>query len=285
MSSCLPEPGGAPYIAPMAPRPFLKMHGLGNDFIVFDARSDPLVLLAAQVRALSDRRTGIGCDQLIVVEPSTTATVRARFWNCDGEEVAACGNGSRAVATLVGNDVSIETAGGLLVASANSGSATVDMGLPRFGWDEIPLAYAMDTRDLPLAWGPLDHPGAANVGNPHVVFFVTDPYAVGLERLGPEIEHDPVFPERVNVGVASLPSRDRMILRVWERGAGLTRACGTGAVAAVAIAQRRGLADASVTVTLPGGNLVISRDAAGHLHMAGPAVIAFEGTVDLERYS
>ena len=281
----MPEPGADPYIATMSSRPFLKMHGLGNDFIVFDARTEPLALSPTQVRALSNRRTGIGCDQLIVVEPSETATVRARFWNCDGEEIGACGNGSRAVAALVDGNASIETTGGLLIASANPDGATVDMGLPRFGWDEIPLAYAMDTRDLPLAWGPLDHPGTANVGNPHVVFFVADPHAIDLETLGPEIEHDPVFPERVNVGVASLPSRDRMILRVWERGAGLTRACGTGAVAAVAIAQRRGLADAAVTVTLPGGDLVISRDTAGHMHMTGPAVIAFRGEIDLELYS
>ncbi len=272
----------------MSDTPFLKMHGLGNDFIVFDARTaSPALtpmLTAAQVRALSDRRTGIGCDQLIVIERSETATVRARFWNCDGSEVAACGNGSRAVAALVGGDASIETAGGVLVASALSGGASVDMGLPRFGWDAVPLAYAMDTRILPLGWGPLEAPGAANVGNPHVTFFVADPYAIDLEALGPMIETDPVFPDGVNVGVASLPARDRMSLRVWERGAGLTRACGTGAVAAVAIAQRRGLVDASVTVTLPGGDLHISRDAQGHLHMAGPAVIAFHGQVDLEQY-
>ncbi len=268
----------------MAPRPFLKMHGLGNDFIVFDARAEPLTLTTSQVRGLSDRRAGIGCDQLIVVEPSAVATVRARFWNGDGDEVGACGNGSRAVAALVGGEASIETAGGLLTASATAGGATVDMGLPHFDWDAIPLAYAMDTRDLPLAWGPLEHPGAANVGNPHVVFCVADPHAVDLAALGPEIEHDPVFPERVNVGVAALPARNRMVLRVWERGAGLTRACGTGAVAAVAIAQRRGLADASVTVTLPGGDLVISRAADGHLHMAGPAVIAWRGEIDLEHY-
>ena len=269
----------------MSPRPFLKMHGLGNDFVVFDARETPLQLTATQVRGLSDRRTGIGCDQLIIVEPSDTATVRARFWNCDGEEVGACGNGSRAVAALVGGEASIETAGGLLIASAEAGGATVDMGAPRFDWDAVPLAYAMDTRSLPLAWDGLEHPGAVSVGNPHAVFFVADPHAVALETLGPLIEHDPVFPERVNVGVASLPTRDHMILRVWERGAGLTRACGTGAVAAVAVAQRRGLADARVTVTLPGGDLVITRTENGHLLMAGPATIAFTGSVDPEHYS
>nr|WP_310522359.1 diaminopimelate epimerase [Polymorphobacter sp.] len=270
----------------MSLRPFLKMHGLGNDFVVFDARETPLAMTATLARALADRHTGIGCDQLIVVSPGTApGAVNARFWNHDGSEVGACGNGSRAVALLVGGDTTIETAGGLLVASATAGGATVDMGVPRFDWDAVPLAYAMDTRSLPLAWGPLEHPGAVSVGNPHAVFFVADPHAVDLETLGPEIEHDPVFPERINVGVAALSARNHMVLRVWERGAGLTRACGTGAVAAVAVAQRRGLADARVTVSLPGGDLVIERMDNGHLLMSGPATIAFTGSIDLEQYS
>ncbi len=268
----------------MMQRDFLKMHGLGNDFVVFDARVEPLDLSAAVVRRLADRRTGIGCDQLIIVDASATATVRARFWNCDGEEVAACGNGSRAVAALVGGEASIETAGGKLTAEAIDGGASVDMGKPRFGWEEVPLAYPMDTLRLPLAWDGLEGPSAASVGNPHVVFFVDDPGAIDLASIGPIIEHDPVFPERTNVGVAALPTRDQMILRVWERGAGLTLACGTGAVAAVAVAQRRGLADARVTVSLPGGELVISRTDSGHLVMAGPAVVSFTGIVDLEHY-
>jgi diaminopimelate epimerase len=270
----------------MAPRPFLKMHGLGNDFVVFDARKAPLAMTGALAKALADRHTGIGCDQLIVVGPGSTAqAVTARFWNHDGSESAACGNGSRAVAALVGGETLIETAGGLLSASASADGATVDMGAPRFEWADVPLAYAMDTRALPLAWGELEHPAACNVGNPHVTFFVADPYAVPLDTLGGEIEHDPVFPERINVGVASLPLRNRMILRVWERGVGLTRACGTGAVAAVANAQRLGLADAVVTVSLPGGDLTISRDDKGRLHMAGPATLAFSGLIDLERFA
>lgn len=273
-----------PYTAPMPPRRFLKMHGLGNDFIVFDARNDPLDFTPVMVRRLADRRTGIGCDQLIIVDASNVATVRARFWNCDGETVAACGNGSRAVAVLVGGDATIETAGGVLVAAADGETASVDMGAPRFDWNAVPLAYAMDTRVLPLAWEDLASPGAVSVGNPHVVFFVTDPADVDLERLGPLIAHDAVFPERVNVGVAALLARDRMTLRVWERGAGLTRACGTGAVAAVAVAQRRGLADARVTVTLPGGDLIITRRDDGHLLMAGPAVVSFTGSVELEAF-
>lgn len=270
----------------MTARTFQKMHGLGNDFIVFDARAEPLAMTPALARALADRHTGIGCDQLIVVGPGSAANaVSARFWNHDGSESAACGNGSRAVAALVGGSMTIETASGRLSASAAADGATVDMGVPNFDWDAVPLAYPMDTRSLPLAWDDLAAPGVANVGNPHVVFFVVDPFTVPLETLGPRIETDPVFPDRVNVGVASLPTRDRMVLRVWERGAGLTRACGTGAVAAVAVAQRRGLADARVTVTLPGGDLVITRADDGHLHMAGPATLTFTGAIDLERFT
>lgn len=266
-------------------RAFLKMHGLGNDFVVFDARDVPLVMTGALARALADRHTGIGCDQLILVEPgSTPGAVRARFWNHDGSESGACGNGSRAVAALVGGHVTIETQGGALLASADAAGARVDMGAPIFDWDKVPLAYPMDTGALPLAWDGLAGPGAVSVGNPHAVFFVDDPYDVPLEILGPTIEQDSVFPERVNVGVASLPARDHMVLRVWERGTGLTRACGTGAVAAVAVAQRRGLADDAVTVSLPGGDLRISRADNGHLLMAGPATLAFRGEIDLEQF-
>ncbi|KPF71537.1 diaminopimelate epimerase [alpha proteobacterium AAP81b] len=266
-------------------RAFLKMHGLGNDFVVFDAREAPLALTAAQVRGIADRRTGIGCDQLIVVEPSAVATARARFWNQDGSGSAACGNGSRAVAALLGQDATIETAGGVLAATVDGAAITIDMGVPRFEWDAVPLAYAMDTARLPLAWSDLAGAGAVNVGNPHVVFFVADAAAVPLESFGPVIENDPVFPEKINVGVAQVTARDAITLRVWERGAGLTRACGTGAVAAVAVAQRRGLAGAAVRVNLPGGTLTITRRDDGHLLMAGPAVVAFRGEIDLEAFA
>ncbi|MBC7519817.1 MAG: diaminopimelate epimerase [Sandarakinorhabdus sp.] len=269
----------------MTARPFLKMHGLGNDFVVFDARENPLAMTGPLARALADRHTGIGCDQLILVERgSAPGAVRARFWNHDGSVSGACGNGSRAVASLVGGDMTIETDGGALAASADGGGAVVDMGVPNFAWESVPLAYAMDTASLPLAWDELANPVAVSVGNPHAVFFVADPWVVPLETLGPVIENDTVFPERVNVGVASLPSRDRMVLRVWERGAGLTRACGTGAVAAVAAAQRRGLADARVKVSLPGGDLTIERRADGHLLMSGPATLAYSGMIDLDNF-
>jgi diaminopimelate epimerase len=273
----------------MAARPFFKMHGIGNDFVVFDARETPVAMGAARARAIADRHTGIGCDQLIIVAPGSHAgAVHASFWNADGSISGACGNGSRAVAALVagnsGGETIIETAGGTLSASATADAATIDMGAPRFEWDAVPLAFAMDTRALPLGWEGLAAPGAVNVGNPHAVFFVADPWGVDLERLGPLIENDAAFPERINVGIAALLARDHMVLRVWERGAGLTRACGTGAVAAVAVAQRRGLADDRVTVSLPGGDLVITRAANGHMLLAGPATLAFRGEIDLEAF-
>jgi diaminopimelate epimerase len=272
----------------MAATAFTKMHGLGNDFLVIDARKQPVTLAAGQVRQLADRHTGIGFDQLILIETGAVADVRLRFWNSDGSEVGACGNGSRAAAALLGGTLTMETGGGLLHAAASAGAATVDMGAPRHEWQAVPLAFAMDTAALPLAWAhgdcELAGPTALSVGNPHAVFFVGDADAVPLDVLGPRIEQDTAFPEGVNVGAAQLVSRSAMRLRVWERGAGLTRACGTGAVAAVAAAQRRGLADARVMVTMPGGDLVVERRDDGHLLLSGPAVIAYTGQIDLEQY-
>src|SRR4051794_36669384 len=166
-------PAALPRSAAMRRR-FLKMHGLGNDFVIFDAREAPLEMDEARVRALADRRTGIGCDQLIVIEPSERADVRMRIWNADGGEVQSCGNASRCVAWLLGGEIRIETAGGLLHASVVDGGASVAMGKPRFGWDEIPLAYPMDTERMPVGWEALQDPAAVNVGNPHVVFFVEE---------------------------------------------------------------------------------------------------------------
>ena len=260
---------------------FLKMHGLGNDFVVFDAREAPLALTGVQVRALADRHTGIGCDQLIVVEASETADARMRIWNADGGEVESCGNASRCVALLLGRPARVETGGGLIELTPGDAAATVDMGRPRVEWDAIPLAYAMDTLTMPVGWDELDAPTAVNVGNPHVIFFVTDTDTVPLDTLGPVIEHDPLFPERVNVNVATVESRDRLRLRVWERGVGLTRACGTGACATAVGAMRRGLVDRRVTVVLPGGDLVIEWAADGHVRMTGPATLSFRGDVEL----
>jgi diaminopimelate epimerase len=261
-------------------RRFLKMHGLGNDFVIFDARDKPLEMDGARAAALADRRTGIGCDQLIVVERSANADARMRIWNPDGGEVESCGNAARCVAALIGGDCRIETAGGLLTACAASDAAIVDMGSPRFGWHEIPLAYPMDTAAMPVAWEELSAPFAVNVGNPHVVFFVDDAQAVDLERLGPLIECDALFPERVNVGVAAV-GPDGIDLRVWERGAGITLACGTGACAAAVAAITRGLATSPVEIRLPGGALIVEWEKGGEMRMSGPVAFVFEGEVAL----
>jgi diaminopimelate epimerase len=262
-------------------QPFLKMHGLGNDFVVLDARAATIDVDVARVRAIADRRTGVGCDQLILIEPSERADVRMRIWNADGGEVEACGNAARCVALLVGGETRIETKGGIIAGAADGAGATVDMGAPRFGWDDIPLAYPMDTAALPVGWEVLKSPVAVNVGNPHVVFFVKDANAVDLARLGPLIEMDALFPERVNVNVASLEGA-ALGLRVWERGAGLTQACGTGACATAAAAIRRGMVKSPVEVRLPGGNLTIewTPRPGSTIRMSGAATLVFTGEIE-----
>jgi diaminopimelate epimerase len=263
---------------------FHKMHGLGNDFVVIDARQTPVAMTTARARAIADRRAGIGCDQLILIEPSARSDAKMRIFNADGGEVEACGNAARAVALLLGQPASIETLGGTIQTRPGDGSATVDMGEPRFDWDAIPLAYAMDTRAMPVAWETLETPAAVNVGNPHAIFFVEDADAVELERLGPLIEHDPVFPERVNINVASLAGDDHLKLRVWERGVGLTSACGTGACASAVAAIRAGLVQSPVTVTLPGGDLSIAWTPGGTITMTGPATHVFTGETNWDNF-
>ena len=266
--------------------PFVKMHGLGNDFIVLDARETALPPMREDMaRRLADRRTGIGCDQLILLEATDAADFRMRIYNHDGGEVEACGNATRAVAVLHGSDASIETAGGMLRASPTAVGASVDMGEPRFDWAAIPLAYAMDTLSMPLGWEELEAPAAVNVGNPHAVFFVADTAGIDLERLGPQVEHDPVFPARVNVNVATVIDRATIALRVWERGVGETRACGTGACATAIAAMRRGLTDRQVTVRLAGGDLAIAWGADNRITMAGPATESFRGTFQWEDFA
>jgi diaminopimelate epimerase len=257
---------------------FVKMHGLGNDFVVLDARERAIPKMTTPLAAaLANRHTGIGCDQLIVLERSATADLRMRIFNADGGEVEACGNAARAVGLLHGSSASVETAGGIIVVTPGVAGVSVDMGEPRFEWDQVPLAYAMDTHSLPVAWEALENPTAVNVGNPHVIFFVDNCEAVELDRLGPEIEHDALFPERINVNVATVIDRDQIRLRVWERGVGLTRACGTGACATAVGAMRRGLTGRSVTVKLPGGPLRIDWNADNRIIMTGPATRSFEG--------
>jgi diaminopimelate epimerase len=271
-------------------RRFRKMHGLGNDFVIFDAREAPLEMDARRARAIADRRTGVGCDQLIVIEPSDVADARMRIWNSDGGEVEACGNASRCVALILGGESRIETKGGIIAGSAGDGAPSVDMGEPRFGWDEIPLAYPMDTVAMPVGWEGLERPHGVNVGNPHVVFFVEDGSEVDLARLGPAIENDPLFPERVNVNVAEVRiggvnvdgvRRGGIDLRVWERGAGLTQACGTGACATAVAAIKYGGMTSPVAVFLPGGRLVIDWEPGGTIRMSGPAAHVFDGELEL----
>lgn len=256
------------------------MHGLGNDFVVFDARVDPLSLSADQVRRIADRRLGVGCDQLIILEPSGTADVRMRIYNADGGEVGACGNAARCVAMLLGGAQRIETLGGMISGASNSDGATVDLGTPRFASDEIPVLYPMDTAAMPVGWEGLSEPFAVNVGNPHLVFFVPDVDAVALGETGPLIERDPLFPEGINVNVAAVEG-DGLRLRTWERGAGLTPACGTGASASAVAAIARRLLPSPVTVRQAGGAVTIDWAPGGTVRMTGPAAHVFTGEIDL----
>jgi diaminopimelate epimerase len=263
-------------------RRFHKMHGLGNDFVIFDAREEELAMDCARARAIADRKTGIGCDQLILLRPSAIADVEMVIYNWDGGEVEACGNASRCVAQLIGGNLSIHTKGGMIAASADGDGAVVHLDHLALDWQSIPLSDAMDTLDMPVGWEELERPSAVNVGNPHIVFFVDDCDAMELERLGPIIETDPLFPERVNVNVATIEADNRIRLRVWERGAGLTRACGTGACATTVAAIRRGLTKGPVTVKLPGGELVIDWREGEPIRMSGPASYVFSGEIDLD---
>ena len=263
-------------------RTFHKMHGLGNDFAVFDAREQPLAMSEPLARALADRRTGIGCDQLIVLEPSATADLRMRIWNHDGGEVESCGNAARCVVALTGAQ-SIETGGGLVTGAVDGSEVEVAIAEPRFGWEDIPLAYAMDTAALPLAWGWMEKPMALNVGNPHLVFFVPDARDVPLQVLGPKIENDPAFPERINVNIATFVD-DRLILRTFERGSGETLACGTGACASAVAAIVTKRAVSPVTVEMTGGSLNIAWQPGEPIRMRGAATYVFEGQVDIEAF-
>ncbi|MGB3711895.1 MAG: diaminopimelate epimerase [Erythrobacter sp.] len=266
--------------------PFIKMHGLGNDFAVLDAREGDLpAMTKATARALADRREGIGCDQVILLEPSAHCDFTMRIFNADGGEVEACGNAARAVAVLHGESARVETRGGEIALEPVEGGAGVDMGRPRFDWDAIPLAYAMDTQGMPVAWETLGSPDAVNVGNPHVVFFVAADTSFDLAELGPVIERDPLFPQGVNVNVAAKIGEDHLRLDVWERGAGLTRACGTGACATAVAAIRQGLVGERVTVTLPGGDLAIEWRAGETIRMSGPATEAYRGDFEWDDYA
>jgi diaminopimelate epimerase len=267
--------------------PFTKMHGLGNDFVVLDARSRPLALSTAARRLIADRRLGIGCDQLITLERPKTegADVFMRIHNPDGSEAGACGNATRCIAARVmrernSAEVAVETIFGLLKArSGKDGLIIVDMGSALTDWRDIPVGEACDTLHLPLANGPLADPVGVNIGNPHAVFFVADVAAVDLPVLGPRLEHAALFPERANIEIVQVLAPGRLRMRVWERGAGITRACGSGACAALVAAARRGLTGRRAEVELDGGALSIEWREDGHVLMTGPWAESFRGEI------
>jgi len=269
------------------PLPFIKMHGAGNDFVVLDGREAAPSLSAAAVRWIADRRRGVGCDQLIIIEPDGGgADAFMRILNADGSEAGACGNATRCVASLLAQEsgarhLAIRTVSGLLPAEIlGPGLVEVDMGPPRFAWGDIPLNGPADTLHLNVALGPVADPAACSMGNPHATFFVDDLAHLPIETIGPLLERHKLFPERANIGFAQIESSERIRLRVWERGAGLTLACGSGACAAAVNAQRRGLTGGRVTVMMDGGELLIGwAGGEAHVMMRGPAEISFAGVL------
>lgn len=290
MSAPPPNAGPARQVPSISRLHFSKMHGLGNDFVVLDGRAHPVRLDGPQVRLIADRRRGIGCDQLIVLEPPSEAgaDLFMRIRNPDGSESAACGNATRCIAARVmeetGRDqVVIETVAGLLTAewAPNGSEIVVDMGAVRLDWRDIPLSVECDTLHLPLANGPLQDPVGVNVGNPHAVFFVPDVDAVDLELLGPQLETHEIFPQRANIEVVQVLDRATLRMRVWERGAGITQACGSGACAVLVAAARRGLTGRSADVLLDGGRLTIDWLENGHVRMTGAWTQSFSGEIDL----
>jgi diaminopimelate epimerase len=270
---------------------FLKMHGLGNDFAVFDARKQALAVDAPLARALADRRRGIGCDQVIVIERAVNADAAMRIRNADGGEVESCGNAARCVARLIMEEadrdsVRLETLGGVLVCTdAGGGLVTVDMGMPEFAWEKVPLARQVPTGDFPLEVDGTSYSATAvSMGNPHCVLFVDDAEGAAIASLGPRIETLPLFPNRTNVEFVTVRDGGHLRMRVWERGAGVTQACGSGACAAAAAAHRRGLTGEKVEVQLDGGTLALElRD--GRVLMTGPAALAYRGEIDLSVFA
>lgn len=278
---------------PFLTTPFLKMHGLGNDFVVLDARTGGLDLSTQSRRTIADRRLGVGCDQLIVLEQPTErdADVFMRIYNPDGSEAGACGNATRCVASLVMDErkvdhVTVQTIAGLLESEKTGNGAnglpviSVDMGRARMDWREIPVAEACDTGRMPVGIGPLQDPVGTSMGNPHATFFVDDLEAIPIAELGPKLENDRFFPERANIGVAQMIGENQLRLRVWERGAGLTLACGSGACAAGVAAARRGLAGRRVDVVMEHGTLGIEWLRDGHVVMTGGISRPYRGELD-----
>jgi len=267
--------------------PFRKMHGLGNDFVVLDARGAALPITPRRAAAIADRRLGVGCDQVIILEPvAEGADVFMRIRNPDGSEAGACGNATRCVAALVaealGRDrVVVRTIAGDLPVDRRPGDLwCADMGPARLDWRDVPLAWAMDTLHVPLGQDGVADPAACSMGNPHATFFVPDLDRVPVTTLGPGFEQDPIFPDRANIGFVQVMSPDHLRLVVWERGAGLTLACGSGACAAMVNAHRRGLTGRAARISMPGGDLFMEWRQDGHVLMTGPVATAFTGQVD-----
>lgn len=272
----------------MGAAPFLKMHGLGNDFVIFDGRAVLPALTPENIRRIADRHFGVGCDQLIVMEPSVRGDVFMRIYNPDASEAGACGNATRCVASIIMQDagkdeIIIETISGLLSCrAAGDGQVTVNMGRPCLDWQDIPLATAADTANVPLGSEGVANPVCISMGNPHAVFFVEDADAVPIERLGPRFERDPIFPKRANIEFAQVLDPTHIRVRVWERGAGVTLACGSGACAVAVAAVRRGLTGRGLKVTMDGGDLRLEwREEDDCVYMTGPVGRSFSGALDL----
>jgi diaminopimelate epimerase len=273
----------------LAGAPFRKMNGLGNDFVIVDLRRSKARMTEAAARAIADRARGVGCDQVITLEDRDGPYMGV--WNADGSEAGQCGNAARCVGFILmeeagESEAAFDTASGALAVSrAGDKRVTVNMGEPKFGWRDIPLAEAFeDTRFIDIKLGPIDKPvlwgpSAVSMGNPHCIFFVDDAEAQALDRFGPLVENHPLFPERTNVGVAEVRGERLIRLRVWERGAGLTKACGTGACAALVAAHRRRLAARKATVLLDGGPLAIEWREDNRVMMTGPVALEFEGVL------
>jgi diaminopimelate epimerase len=267
---------------------FVKMNGLGNEIVIVDMRRAPAAISADDARAAAKHEP---YDQLMALYPARVGTdAFVRIYNNDGSEAGACGNGMRCVAELVSKEtgkdaLSFETAAGLLNCwKAEGGRYTVDMGTPKFRWDEIPLADEFrDTRAIELQIGPIDKPvlhspSVVNMGNPHAIFWVDDVAPYDLAKFGPMLENHPMFPQRANITLARVASRDHIVIRTWERGAGLTRACGSAACAAAVAAARLRRAERQVTVTVPGGDLAIEwRERDDHVLMTGPVEYEHDG--------
>lgn len=264
---------------------FIKMHGLGNDFVILDARAQVFENKAELSKKLGDRHFGVGCDQIIFIEPTDKATAFMRIYNPDGSESGACGNATRCVADILlkesGQDnCVIETRAGLLkCARANGDQITVDMGEPKLDWTQIPLSSECDTINLPIGGGGVSNPVAVNMGNPHCVFFVDDLNMIDVSKIGVGFEYHAIFPERSNIEFVEVVDRGHVKMRVWERGAGITLACGSGACATAVAAMRRGLAARKVTVEMDGGSLTLEwRESDNHVYMTGPVAYVFRGS-------